>query len=212
MEISQWALAVIALYSIAVGFSLGGVYDVFRILRIAAGAGAEESGGTGHPKKSAASASFKDKIHGCVVSVLRAAEDIIIFIEDILFAVISAVAVTVFIFNINDGQVRGFALAGTAFGFIIYYLTVGRLVMFCTAKIIAFVRAVVLFILRLTIFPLFGAFSAILRLLRDAAVYLRGNITRLIRKRNTKNIMRFALREAETVFVSQNAFKNKKYK
>lgn len=113
MEISQALYGFIFIYSIIIGVILGVVYDVFRIQRITM------------------------ESDNKYITVIR---DIIIFVEDIIFAVISAVFIVVMIFHVNDGQIRWFVLFGTGVGFIIYYNTIGRIVILCSEKIIAFIR------------------------------------------------------------------------
>jgi hypothetical protein len=44
----------------------------------------------------------------------------------------------------NSGRLRGIAIVGSIFGFWIYYNTIGKLVVFCSERIIRFIR----FILR----------------------------------------------------------------
>lgn len=113
MEISQALYGAIFIYSIVIGIILGVVYDVFRIQRITM------------------------ESDNKYFTVIR---DIIIFIEDIIFAIISAIFIAIMIFYVNNGQIRWFALFGTSIGFIIYYNTIGRIVILCSEKIIAFIR------------------------------------------------------------------------
>lgn len=133
MEVSQRLLALALLYSAGVGASLGVLYDVFRIMRVAM--------------------KLSLKMPAPLRTVYNILGDAIIFIEDILFSIIAAVVVTVFLFHINDGQVRWFVLAGAGTGFAVYYMTVGRLVIMCAEAIISFIWAVIHFILCLTLFP-----------------------------------------------------------
>ena len=206
MEISQSALAVVTLYSIAVGFFLGAVYDVFRILRIALEIHTEPSAvenprnGKKEPREEQKSPDAAKKIKKALLRILRAGNGAIIFIEDIVFFTICAAVITIFIFNINDGQIRWFALAGSGAGFAVYYFTVGKIVMFCAKKIIAFIKAVILFILRITVFPVIKLISALFRLLKKIAAGIYRKIHLAIHKIKTKKIKENALREAENLF------------
>jgi len=91
------------------------------------------------------------------VSIIK---DIIIFIEDILFSVTAAVIIIIMIFHVNHGRIRWFALFGSGLGIVLYYNTIGRIVMLCSEKIIAFIqyciRAVKRFIKIIFIKPLTG--------------------------------------------------------
>ena len=67
-------------------------------------------------------------------------ENIIIFAEDIIFAVISAVIIVLLMYHLNHGRIRWFAPVGAGIGFVIYYNTVGRIVIICSEKIIKFIN------------------------------------------------------------------------
>lgn len=152
MEVSQRLLALALLYSAGVGAALGLLYDVFRIMRVAM-------------KPS-------PKMPAPLRTVYNIIGDAIIFIEDILFSIVAAVVVTVFLFHINNGQMRWFVLAGAGIGFALYYMTVGRLVIMCAEAIISFIRAVIHFILRLTLFPASRAVRFVWRLFARMLLHL----------------------------------------
>ena len=67
-------------------------------------------------------------------------KNIIIFAEDIIFAVISAVIMVLMIYHLNNGRIRWFFIFGAGIGFIVYYNTIGRIVIICSEKIIKFIR------------------------------------------------------------------------
>lgn len=50
-----------------------------------------------------------------------------VFFEDLVFCLMSAVVLCVFVFNTTMGMVRLFAFCGVAVGFFLYYFTLGRL-------------------------------------------------------------------------------------
>lgn len=112
------------LYSVCIGFALGTVYDVFRILRTAFNMAGN-----------------------------RIATDIIYFICDILFFIIAAIVSAIFIFYVNNGRIRGIALLGSLAGFVLYYNTVGRLVAALTGLIIRTVYRILHFILEAVLLP-----------------------------------------------------------
>jgi len=104
--------------SLAAGPVLGGFYDIFRIRRVAA----------------------RELIGADSKKHRRIAEGIVIFAEDILFALVSAVIFSVIFYRFSCGAVRWYALACTSVSFAAYRVTVGRLVMGIAGRIIAFVR------------------------------------------------------------------------
>ena len=141
MEISQGLLCRMILYAAGVGAMLGVIYDVFRIVRIAT-----------CPAKNTA-----PKRPGLLRRLLPAENilfAILVFLEDILFSLIAGVVVAIFIFNINDGQIRWFALAGAILGFFIYYQTVGRLVISVADIILRILRRTIAFLVRITFRPI----------------------------------------------------------
>lgn len=173
MEVSQKVLALALLYSAGVGAALGVLYDVFRIIRVAM---------KPSPGMPAALKSVYDVIG-----------DTVIFAEDILFSVSAALVVTVFLFHINDGQLRWFVLAGAGTGFTLYYVTIGHLVILCAEAIISFIRMIIRFVLSLTVIPAIKAVRFIWKLIVKSACYTE-------RKLYTAVVMRRTLRRAERGF------------
>ncbi len=136
--VSQQKLAIILLYSVFIGVFLGVVYDVFRIRRLAFKTGACFS------KKDTNEVARKENVADCVI----------IFFEDVLFAVISSIVVCIFIFYMNSGQFRGIAVIGALCGFLLYYLTVGRVVMYFSGVIIGFFKFLIRKIYEYTLRPI----------------------------------------------------------
>lgn len=129
--LSQRGLCLLFLFSVGIGAFLGAVYDCFRILRVAfpMGRGREVS------------------------RSVRVLERTVVFFEDIIYALFASVTVNLFLFNLNDGQFRIFTLIGSALGFFVWYCTVGRIIMRCANAIVAFIRRVLSFFLRLLVWP-----------------------------------------------------------
>jgi len=93
------------LYALILGALLGAVFDILRITRVivAYRGGAEISSG------------------------LRRCVFVLCLIEDIAFAVISAIVLVLFCFKANGGTSRGYILFGALVGFALYLETLGRL-------------------------------------------------------------------------------------
>ncbi|MDD3192389.1 MAG: spore cortex biosynthesis protein YabQ [Oscillospiraceae bacterium] len=64
--------------------------------------------------------------------------------EDVIYFVFCGFVSFFFAMTVNFGQVRFFILLGETLGFLLYYLTVGALVMKCAKKIIAAIRWILL--------------------------------------------------------------------
>ena len=106
MEISQSQLLLIVLYSFLIGFCLGGVYDLFRIARIA--------------RQITSSGEWRRQ---------GRLDPVLLFLEDLFFWLIVSFCVILFLFHANEGKIRWFALVFSSCGFAAYLFTVGRLVM-----------------------------------------------------------------------------------
>ena len=138
MVVEQTRLAEILLYSFLLGIFLGVVYDWFRIRR--------HLFSIGYAKKND---NYKVK-----TKRMRLIEDVIIFFEDVLYGIICSVVVCIFLFYINHGRFRVIAIFGACVGFWVYYKTVGRLVLFCSEKIVRFIRFLIRKTIKLTIVPI----------------------------------------------------------
>lgn len=75
-----------------------------------------------------------------LVRIVLPKNNALIFVEDVLFCMFSTVSFLLLAFNVGSGRIRGFAAAGTLFGFSLYYSTVGKLVYKANEKIISFLK------------------------------------------------------------------------
>lgn len=78
----------------------------------------------------------------------------IVFVQDMLFFLLCAIATFLFLLTSTDGVVRVFLMVGEALGWIIYYFTLGQLVMKVSKTIIAAIKAVLRFLLRYLLYPI----------------------------------------------------------
>ena len=117
--------------SLVVGFSFGALYDLFRIRRRAAQK-------KGKQKK----------------LLTRFAESIIIGIEDVVFFLMLGCVTCVMYYVFSNGKVRLLALVFELLGFVIYRVSIGRLVMSVTDVIIAFFRLIMSMVRRHVVDPI----------------------------------------------------------
>ena len=134
MTVPQERLALVFLYSLALGAVFGLAYDFFRVRRIA--------------------------FEFCDLSVFgkKIAEKLdvaYVFAEDVVYSVFCSASVCVFIYYMNSGRFRALALVGIVVGFFCYYNTVGRLVIRCSGVIIGFIKAVLKAFYRYAVYPVF---------------------------------------------------------
>lgn len=85
----------------------------------------------------------------------------VIVIEDILYFLICAVVTYFFMLKTTYGQVRGFIIIGEIIGFIIYYFTVGKLVISVSKTIISVVKRIFKLIFAILFYPFVKIFKLV---------------------------------------------------
>ena len=173
--VSQVLFCKVLLYAAGVGAFLGIVYDIFRIVRIATTPTGEASA------------------KGKMIRVGTWLSDFLIFGEDILFSLIASVTVTVFLFNINDGKVRWFALVGAGIGFFLYYFTIGKIVFACAQTILRMIRFILHLLWRVTGYPVMKLIRFLIRHIGCGCAFVIGAVA-------SAHLRRRALRLAERGF------------
>lgn len=131
------------------GVFLGVVYDIFRILRIGRASDLSVSGALYdkiRPKKPLLGRILHTKS-------IKIADNVIVFIEDILFWLIAAVTEILFIFHTNGGEIRIYCLLSSIAGFFLYHQTLGKLAMLFAKQIIFLFRCLIYWILYVIIYP-----------------------------------------------------------
>ena len=141
---SQRTLALLFVYAALTGFGLGVLYDGLVILRMALG----EPNLRAHPAESAIQQGRRP--------LWRA---ILLFFEDVFFALASCIALILLCYYANDGRLRAPAVVGLIGGFFVYRHTVSRWVLRLAEWILGLVRRFIRACLRLVAIPLRGAWS-----------------------------------------------------
>lgn len=127
------------MYSFILGFGFGLLYDFFRIIRMTV----------------TVPEILYSRDKG-VKSRRRITVDLTVFVCDILFFVSAACITAIFIFHVNNGNIRGIALFGSLIGFILYYNTVGRLITLISHLLIRCCYYLIVFVIRRVIGPMIG--------------------------------------------------------
>lgn len=153
--VSQWEQTVILLYALFVGALIGALYDIFRLSRVmltGVGIGGNKTSSQrleaviqGLRSEKKADVGRRIKIKRRLKAIKDSAVGVIIFFEDILFFLISSLLLTVFLFQVNFGELRLYIYLGTAAGFLLYYNTVGRISAVFSGVAVSFVRLVLNF-------------------------------------------------------------------
>lgn len=141
--------------------------------------------------------------------ILRAAIPhgrILTLLEDILFWALSAVITFFFLLLFSEGQVRLYILLGELLGFIVYYFTVGSLVIGASKWIIRQVKRFLRFLYRLFIRPFVRPFSFIFRKFRQGFVHISLNCKKLgqNRKKHLQNQSDLLYNQNSTINISND--------
>ncbi len=134
------------------GIFLGIVYDIFRILRI--GRTSDLSvGGAFYEKIRPRKPLFAPVSRFLSAHPLKAADWVLVFIEDILFWLIAAITEILLIFHTNGGEIRIYCLIASVVGFFLYHQTLGKLITFFAKQIIFLLRCLIYWTLYAIIYP-----------------------------------------------------------
>ena len=136
-ELSQTALVWLMSFSFVTGFAFGGFYDVFRIRRLA----------------------FPGKKRKKLLT--RFVQGFIIGLEDLFFFLMLGCVCSVLFYVFSYGKVRPLALVTLFLGFLLYRVSIGRLVMSVADKIIKLIRLAFNLFVKKIIMPVVRTFKKI---------------------------------------------------
>ena len=151
--LSEGRAFTLLLYSLAVGAILGVIWDVFRVARIAA------FGRKKRPKsvfvQLPSDKAELERILNVDTSEKRSfLATASVFMSDLGFCVFSAICVILLLFQLSEGEIRGFVFAGAAIGFTVYYFTLGRLTVIFSDAIIRAIKKLISLTLSVTLLPI----------------------------------------------------------
>lgn len=133
---------------VCLGAVLGAVYDVFRVLRLSRKGGGNLSGGIyDKPKPKKGIMTVRTP------KFLKLTDGTLTFIEDIFFWIIVFLAEEIYIYYINAGEPRADFFLLSVLGFVLYRVSLGRLVIFLSGQIIFFVRCLLSRLVYVIIYP-----------------------------------------------------------
>ncbi|MBO7148691.1 MAG: spore cortex biosynthesis protein YabQ [Clostridia bacterium] len=150
--VSQSDQLMILTYSFIIGLFFGVLYDIFRISRVLVF-------GNGIGKMNAGDNRIEGIIRGIIPErneqtkillsklghIKEKTVTVLIFFEDILFFIISSLFFTVFLFQLNFGQLRLYIYLGAAAGFTAYYFTVAKLSAAISGMAVSLIRLALFF-------------------------------------------------------------------
>lgn len=190
--LSEGKALTLLLYSLAVGAVLGLIWDGFRVARIAA------FGRKKHPKsvfvQLPADKAELERVLNVDTSEKHSFLAVAsVFISDLGFCVFSAICVILLLFQVSEGEIRGFAFMGAAIGFAVYYFTVGRLTVIFSDAIIKAIKKLISIILSVTLLPIVRFTGRIIRKAKRKLDFNR-------QKKNTARYLSDTLANAEKLF------------
>ena len=116
---------ILLFYSLAVGAFLGVLYDLTgQLINVL------------FPRKEKARKAPKELPHGEIsvnkvlfdLNMRFKKRDVAMLFADVIFFTVSAIAVTVMLYHLNYGNVRAFSLFCALLGFVIYRVSIGRMI------------------------------------------------------------------------------------
>ncbi len=137
----------ITLYALLLGLFLGVLYDVLRITRML----------TGITPVHVAHISWIGRLPMRRIGKIgKGPVSTLIFVHllDIVYGLSTGVCFCIFLYALNNGRFRWYLLLGCVLGFFAYYYSVGKLVLYLSGYIVAFLRGIIGCILYLLTQPL----------------------------------------------------------
>lgn len=131
---------------LCLGVMLGAIYDFFRVLRISRKETDNLSGGIYDKIRPRRSFAKPQKL-------LRLTDNALTFVEDIVFWIVVFLSESIYIYYINDGEPRIDCFVLSFAGFMLYKISVGRVVMFLSQQIIFFARCLLFWATYIIMYP-----------------------------------------------------------
>ena len=159
MYVSMSEHSLMLLYSVLLGLFLGAAYDIVRLTRIAVGVkyGAMDRTKYDFGKYALIGSFFYSKVKKKVTQK-DSFLSLFIFLGDVLFCLFCSVSVAIFIYYFNSGEFRAFVLVGAFVGFLIYYFSFGKIVIYLSEKIIFTIKLLLLYVVFFLLFPFYYLF------------------------------------------------------
>ena len=177
------------------GVILSIIYDMFRILRISALSKAPEG-------------AFFEKIKPkkplfCRRKTKKTKElgkNALVFIEDVLFFLIYASAEILFFLGLNGGEIRIYCLVFTLLGFVLYLVSIGRIVIYFLSIILFFAKCLLYWSLYIIIIPVKHISMFIKKVSAAVFAATAGKAAQRGRRRRSESLKKAFLSDAATCF------------
>ena len=108
--------------------------------------------------------------------------DIVTYIEDILFWLITGILILYTIFVFNYGKIRFFMFVGIFLGAMLYMLLISRYIIKISVTAIEFIKKTILFFLKIVIFPFQFIYRILKKIFSKPVCICIINIKKIIRQ------------------------------
>ena len=173
MEISPLTLSLLLLFSFLYGICIGIVNDINRIIRVFFG--------VRYTKVNFDKLYAFLKIKNEEKSQRKSKNiylNILIFIQDIFLIIFAASGIILLNYYFNDGRFRIFTLLAMLFSAILYYLTVGKLVMLISEPIMLIIRTGVAFIAKTVFMPIHAVYIWTYGMIKNTFLKIKKHIAK----------------------------------
>ncbi|MBE6557885.1 MAG: hypothetical protein E7661_02590 [Ruminococcaceae bacterium] len=140
LEISQKLLCFLFLASFASGIAMGGVYDLLSLSRLVLGFSSDQK----HPRTLA----------GSRKKIFTALGRCLLFAEDLCFVLLCGICLLLLLYFINDGVFRFWAPMGLCCGFFVYRVTLGRLIISISERLVKLIHRLLKGLLSCLLLPI----------------------------------------------------------
>lgn len=103
-----------------------------------------------------------------------------VFIEDVLYLLSAGLLTFVYLLKFNSGEIRSYILLGTLLGFIVYYFTVGKLIIGSAKLIIKLIKIVLSFLFGILLIPIKKICSFLMFIFKKIAKILKKSLKKLL--------------------------------
>lgn len=108
--------------------------------------------------------------------------DIVTYVEDILFWLITGFLILYSIFIFNYGEIRFFMFVGIFLGAMFYMLLISRYVIKISVSVIDFLKRTIIFILKIVRFPFEFVYKILKNIFKKPILFCIINIKKIIRQ------------------------------
>lgn len=115
--------------------------------------------------------------------------DIITYIEDVTFWILTGILTLYFIFKYNNGEIRLYIFLGIIFGIAIYILTLSKHIIKFSVTVINFIKGIIIKIIKIIIYPLKLVVNILKKILFRPISFIFINIRKIFAK-NKINLLK----------------------